>query len=434
MRPFSPLFLVFLLAGFQLTTASEPLPGSVRIPRSASGEVDVADVVARLARATEVTVPRPSAALSLPLDGLAGTLSMKMLAESLGPDAAVAIEPRALVVSLPPRLDDPARRDAWKVRLQKLALHVETASQQKSRYGMHALKSYRPNDPDRPTICLVHGVNSSGAGFVHMVPWLEEAGFGIVVYDYPFNRSIEESGTAFARDWKAFHKDSGDTRPWNIVAHSMGALVARLYVEDPQQFGHDVAQFIMIAPVNQGSNLARAQTILQLLNGMQAVNGKKAAEGLAQLSDGVGVAAEDMTPGSALLKALNRRPRAQGVSYHILAGDIGVLTPALRQQIEDQANLLRSNRGLLGGLARAATSDLSTRLDELTTGTGDGCVSVANTKLEGVTDHVTIHANHAELIRAPLLFADPGPVACMPYLLRWLGKNGSANPEPVKSR
>jgi hypothetical protein len=31
-----------------------------------------------------------------------------------------------------------------------------------------------------------------------------------------------------------------------------------------------------------------------------------------------------------------------------------------------------------------------------------------------------IHANHAELIRAPLLFRDPGPVACMPYLLRWL--------------
>ncbi|MFO0910035.1 MAG: hypothetical protein U0794_17100 [Isosphaeraceae bacterium] len=42
-----------------------------------------------------------------------------------------------------------------------------------------------------------------------------------------------------------------------------------------------------------------------------------------------------------------------------------------------------------------------------------------------MSDHVTIHANHAELIRAPLLFRDPGPVACMPYLLRWLPR-----PEP----
>ena len=54
---------------------------------------------------------------------------------------------------------------------------------------MHALKSYRPNDPTRPTICLVHGLNSSSGGFVHMIPWLEQAGYGIVVYDYPFNRS-----------------------------------------------------------------------------------------------------------------------------------------------------------------------------------------------------------------------------------------------------
>ena len=38
----------------------------------------------------------------------------------------------------------------------------------------------------------------------------------------------------------------------------------------------------------------------------------------------------------------------------------------------------------------------------------------------GVSDHVVIHANHAELIRAPLLYPDPGPVACMPYILRWL--------------
>jgi hypothetical protein len=45
---------------------------------------------------------------------------------------------------------------------------------------------------------------------------------------------------------------------------------------------------------------------------------------------------------------------------------------------------------------------------------------VARTKLAGVDDHVVMHANHAELIRAPLLYPDPGPVACMPYLLRWL--------------
>ena len=72
------------------------------------------------------------------------------------------------------------------------------------------------------------------------------------------------------------------------------------------------------------------------------------------------------------------------------------------------------NAGIFGRLTQVATADLPDMLDELTDGTGDGCVAVERTRLEGVADHVTIHANHAELIRAPLLFPDPGPVACMP--------------------
>jgi hypothetical protein len=45
---------------------------------------------------------------------------------------------------------------------------------------------------------------------------------------------------------------------------------------------------------------------------------------------------------------------------------------------------------------------------------------VERTRLEGVAEPVILHANHAELIRAPLLFTDPGPVACMTDLLRFL--------------
>ncbi len=73
------------------------------------------------------------------------------------------------------------------------------------------------------------------------------------------------------------------------------------------------------------------------------------------------------------------------------------------------------------------TADLPDLLDELTDGTGDGCVAVERTRLKGVADHVTIHANHAELIRAPMFFADPGPVACMPDLLRWLDDDRENN-------
>ncbi len=178
---------------------------------------------------------------------------------------------------------------------------------------------------------------------------------------------------------------------------------------------------ILIAPVNQGSQLARMQTLVQFMNGLQAIKGKNTARAMMNLSDGLGQAAEDMLPGSPFLKDLNRRPRRQGLPYHIVAGDRGFLTREGRAQIEGRIDLVTRNSGILGRLTQAATADLPDLLDELTDGTGDGCVSVERTRLDGVADHVVIHANHAELIRAPLLFADPGPVACMPDLLRWLG-------------
>jgi pimeloyl-ACP methyl ester carboxylesterase len=409
-------------------TATSPV--RVEVPLAGSGEIDLTELVARLASATGLTIDRPPGEVRLPVVGLAGGLSRTMLATTLGPEATVAVGRQALAVMIDPGLLAAARRPEWERRVRELSVQAEREAKRRLRYGMHALRSYRPNDPGKPTICLVHGVNSSSGGFVHMIPPLEQAGFGVVVYDYPFNRSLEESCEKFTRDWSAFRLELGEKRPWAIVAHSMGALVARDYVEGPT-FAADVSTLIMVAPVNGGSSLARTQTVLQLINGLQAVGGPRpSSDALAHLGDGLGEAAEDMTPGSAFLTRLNARPRRAGVGYHIVAGDVGLITRATRVQIEAQVEAARRQIGVLGGLARlAAPPDLPRRLDEIADGTGDGCVSVARTKLDGVSDHVTIHANHAELIRAPLLFRDAGPVACMPYLLKWLGK-----PEAVEGQ
>ena len=98
------------------------------------------------------------------------------------------------------------RRDEWKRQLGDLADRAQEAAQKRQSYGMRALQSYRSNDASRPTVCLVHGLNSSSGGFVHMIPWLEQAGYGIVIYDYPFNRSLDESCAGFARDWLAVRR------------------------------------------------------------------------------------------------------------------------------------------------------------------------------------------------------------------------------------
>ena len=393
---------------------------SIEIPTNKAGEVRVSEIVSRIATASGVPSELPAADLTLSTQGFAGPLTRTLLLDSLGPEVTIAFRPGAVIITIDERNLVAGKRNDWMSRLRNLGEKAGEAARRRQSYGMHALKSFRANDPTRPTVCLIHGLNSSSAGFVHVVPLLEEAGYGIVVYDYPFNRRLRESCAAFTRDWAAFRRESQDRLRWSIVAHSMGALLARALIEDDATWGRDVSSLIMIAPVNQGSQLAKVQTIMQISNGLKAINGKDATKAMLSLSDGLGQAAEDMLPGSAFLKALNRRPRRAGVPYHILAGDRGFMTREGRDQLEGRLELLIRNAGIFGRLTRAATADLPDMLDELTDGKGDGCIAVERTRLEGVADHVTIHANHVELVRGPLLYPDPGPVVCMPVVLKWL--------------
>lgn len=392
-------------------------PMRVEIPINAAGEVDLAKVVTRLAARAGVEVARPPTSLRLPVHGLAGALTRTLLEESLGPGLELTIGTDALVVSFSMDRLDPG--SPLRDRIEDLADRVRREVDSRPNYGLHALRSYRPNDQTRPTICLVHGMNSSTGSFVHVITALERAGFGLVSYDFPYNQDLDQTAPAFGRDWATFRKKVGEVRPWSVLTHSMGGLIARAYVEG-DSYGNDVSDLVLIAPPNQGAAVAKAQGLLQLVEGVQAVNGQEPGA-LAALSGGLGAAAEDLTPGSEFLRTLNARPRREGVRYHILAGDKGFLTLESRKRIEARLALTSRALGLVGGLARLASTDLKPGFEELTDGTGDGCVAVASTRLDGVADHETIHANHVELIRGPMFYPDPGPVACMPFVLKRLG-------------
>jgi pimeloyl-ACP methyl ester carboxylesterase len=409
---------IALLVG--TTSASATETRTIEIPVGKTGEIQVSEIVSRLAKASGVALELPAAGLILSTQGFAGALTRTLLSEALGPEVTISFRPGAMVIAIDDRILAVDRRAEWLGRLRNLGNRAAEAARTRQAYGMHALKSFRANDPARPTVCLIHGLNSSSGGFVHVIPLLEEAGYGIVVYDYPYDRGLVESCAIFARDWAGFRRDTRDRLPWSIVGHSMGALLARALIEDDATWGGDVSSLVMIAPVNQGSQLAKVQTFMQISRGLKAINGKDATKAMLSLSDGLGQAAQDMLPGSAFLRGLNRRPRRGGVAYHVLAGDRGFMTRQGRAQIEGHLELVNQNAGVFGRLTRAATADLPELLDELTDGTGDGCIAVERTRLEGVADHVVIHANHVELVRGPLLYPDPGPVVCMPVVLKWL--------------
>ncbi len=418
------LWTLACLAILSAASTNQDRPITVRIPLGSGSEVDVFEIVSRLAGASHLPIDRPTTPLSLPLEGRAASLTMTLLGDTLGPDATIEVKAGELTITLAPRLFEPDRKAAWEQRIRDLSARATREVERRGHYGFHARASYRPNDPGRPTVCLIHGLNSTSGVFRHMFEPLEASGYGIVTYDFPYNRDLDETSAAFRRDWLEFQTKSGDSRPWSIVAHSMGSLLARSYVEDDTAYAKDVTTLIMIAPPNHGSSLAKAQTLLQMVQSLQAMQGTRRTDPLALLGDGLGLAADDMTPGSPYLNALNARPRREGMRYHILAGDLGYLNAEARRQVEARLN----GRGLLGGVGRLLTAGVSASLDEITDGLGDGCVSVASTKLAGVGDHRTLHANHLELIRAPLLFPDPGPVASMPDLLRWLSEDPASEP------
>lgn len=409
------LFSIFLVVCSALRVDHE----LVSIPLNPAGEVEVSEIIAKLADQYQIEMVRPQLGLTLATKGAAAGLTRTFLVETLGRGTMVEFAENQLRI----KVGDP---QGLQTRLKALAELAEIDARRRALFGMGALASYRPNDPNRPTVCLVHGLNSGSGVFAHMIQPLEAAGFGIVVYDFPYNRDLDASSIAFARDWDSFRKARGDTLPWSIVAHSMGSLIARSYVEG-EDFSNDVKTLVLIAPANGGSELAGAQTILQLIETTQAIQGSKKSNPLAKLADGLGEAAIDLTPGSRYLTTLNARPRRSGVRYHILAGNAGFLTATARRQVEAQLAMV-GRAGLLGGLARQATKSQAGRLDELTEGLGDGCMAVARTKLDGVLDHVVIRANHLELIRAPLIYPEPGPVVSMPYLLKWLKNGAEANP------
>ncbi len=403
--------LVLLLSCLGLSPPVEQTV-EVRVPLAKSGEFNLGRFVAALAEQEQLPIEAPSSSIALPFEGPAASFSRSILSECLG--ARVRFDRRQGDVVVNISWDEPPSPALLAARLDRVVQIAEEAGQRASRFGVHARPSYRPNDADRPTVCLLHGINASSRSFVHLIPLLEAEGFGVVIYDYPYNRDLDELAETFARDWSDFRTKQIDKSPWSIVTHSMGGLLARDYVEG-DQYRDDVTRLVMIGPPNRGAASAQGQAVLQWLDTFRAADQGR-AKVLAGLQDGLGEAGNDLIPTSSYLRELNARPRRAGVAYHILAGDGGFLTSVTHERILTEYQALRRKGGLVAGLVGATLPGLPAILEELSEGTGDGCVAVRSTRLNGVDDHAVIHVDHVALVRGPLFFPEPGPVACWDFL------------------
>ena len=254
----------------------------------------------------------------------------------------------------------------------------------------------------RRVVLLIHGLDEPGDIWDDMAPALAAAGHHVVRFDYPNDQRIATSADAFAKALQTL-KARGVTNI-DIVAHSMGGLVARDALTRAEHYAGnadqsddaplpDVDRLLLVGTPNYGSPVAKLRVVAEIREQMLRVFEKGDHDWrvlLGSISDGAGEAGEDLSIGSAFLNELNQRPLPKHVKITCIVGE---MAPDDSNRLDD---LLESEfaQKVLGADAARYAEDVRTLGKEL----GDGVVPVSSARLEGVEDVVVVHANHRTML------------------------------------
>jgi pimeloyl-ACP methyl ester carboxylesterase len=386
-----------LLGLYMLPLAlGQELQREIRVPLQ-DGRLEVAALVRALGEefgldAAELDLP----SASVDLRGLRGHLLL-VACEKLLLDTVRfrrSVEPGELMVVVD-RVRAREVRRALRGRVARLA-SLLTGEELPER--SYALALPEPNDPARPLVVLVHGVESGPEVWDELRGALAPSGAQLATFAYPNDGSCEAAAAALADRLRALAPQRV-----RIVAHSMGGLVARDAVEDPELDPGNVEVLVLIGTPNAGSNLGGLRFGLEAAQFVRDSAdldrfGEALLGGMREhLLDGVGEAGGDLLPGSVFLTRMAARERNPRVRYHLVLGTRSVLSAAqferLRETVAAAAGRQRWSR-----VARPRIEAWIADLDELVDGAGDGAVAVARGRLEGV-ESVLVDLDHLGLVR-----------------------------------
>jgi pimeloyl-ACP methyl ester carboxylesterase len=181
-------------------------------------------------------------------------------------------------------------------------------------------------------VILIHGLDEPGRVWLNLAPALAEKGFSVWQFTYPNDQDIRASSRFLFQCLGAAGWLPSD--PVALVCHSMGGLVARQMLTDPE-IGYagaadrarvpQISHLIMIGTPNHGAGLARFRVVMevreQILNRIHGYG-----HWLQGVYDGDGAAAAQLLPDSEFLNRLNARPHPEKVSMAVIAG---ILSPWL---------------------------------------------------------------------------------------------------------
>ncbi|QOV91869.1 esterase/lipase family protein [Humisphaera borealis] len=352
------------------------------------GQVSVEQLVSTLGKDLGApAIPLPFSTIDLRGDN--ATRFCRQLTDALAPGCRAVVEGGALCV----RVDRSAiPGDAWAMRrTTRLLLTGNAATPKSDRHGLLIPAQY---DPAKPLVVLIHGLDSDNHMWGTMVKLLQQEGYQVGSFAYPDDGPIAESGMLLAdglADWRMQYPAA---KPVSIIAHSMGGLVARHYVEGVGYRG-GVERLIMLGTPNHGSTWTGWRWATEW-NSQYKVCQRDGNWTWSKLTeDGNGEAATDLQPGSALLTSLNAQPRRKGVQYTIVAGNRSAVREVGADWVACTADWMPKN---VWGL-RQAQQSLVAKAEELhkTAAECDGPVTIESAKLDGVADFVVVTADHTGL-------------------------------------
>jgi len=314
---------------------------------------------------------------------------------AFGDGCHLSAMPDAVVVRVDPaKLPKDCRSIKRSVRRFTAAVAPEAAAAQAKNWGLLLPDRI---DPVRPIVVMLHGLDGDRGDCVPLGNHLAAAGYQVAYFGYPGDQPIAESGELFARHMRSLHERFPRARI-EIVAHSMGGLVARQYVEGSGYAG-GIDHLFLVGTPNAGSSWARFRVLLAVQEEIHEYRTNPDWHASWIITEGLGEAGDDLMPGSTFLKRLNARGRRLDVRYTIIAGNKSGVS-------RYEANCVQTVDGWIPRRARgwwgfrhldACLRGKAHRLRE-ETGDSDGPVSLRSASLQGVRDFVVVPADHAGLV------------------------------------
>jgi pimeloyl-ACP methyl ester carboxylesterase len=272
---------------------------------------------------------------------------------------------------------------------------------------------------DRPLIVLIHGYGAGTRSLAEFQAKLKQQHWPSATFSYPNDGPLAESGIRLAAELRQF-REKYPLRPVVLVAHSMGGLVARVAVEDPNLDPGNVKRLILICTPNHGTRWAQVPSGFDVWEHLRQLPERSVPEVFRRsIADGLNEARSDLKPHSKFLRELNGRQRNPNVRYSLI---LGTEAPCSAAEIAELRGRVKRSltQSQPGRIVLPKVDSFLEDFDELESGKGDWVVAVERGRLEGVPDTLILPITHwAFSAEQP----QPGPQQLHDAILERLASN-----------